>query len=114
MIPYRNIPFTSLSSITRIVKNQLSDVGSLPAFVQLEAYVIQRFVDRELQPHRLFDLVADAVVAPVLKSVIGVELVDILNAILVNPDAEVVPRLVTHGRACVRADGKATGQEVAG
>jgi hypothetical protein len=102
MNQYRSIRFTR-RSLAGVVENQLPDKRALAPFVEVDVGVIERLVDGELQPHGLFDLVADPVVAAVFKAIVGVELVDVVDALLVNPDRDGVAGLVGHGQPSARA-----------
>jgi hypothetical protein len=96
---YPSIRFMRPSLVASVVENQLPDVGALPALVELEASVTKRLVDSELQRHRSFRLVAKRVLGAVLHPIERVELVDHIDARLVDPDTDVVAGLVGHTRA---------------
>jgi hypothetical protein len=91
-----------------VVENQLPDVGAFSALVEVDARLIERLVDLQLQPHRLFGLVADAVVGAQLEAIVAIEFVEHCDALLVDPDAEGVANVVPHTRADTPRGGKPT------
>lgn len=111
MTSYSNMAFTGPSLLTSIIQDQLPEVGAFAALVEVEASIRQRLVDSELQRHRFLGLIAEGVIRPVLHAVEGVELVDHVDARLVDPDTDVVAGLVGHTRASAPAAFETTDTE---
>jgi len=106
---YRNIRFTC-SSLARVVDDELADVGALLALRDVQPNVVECLVDGQLEAHGLFNAVAKEVVTAVFQAVERVELVDVVDALLVNVDAQGVTGFVGHTRALAGSGQNAAGR----
>lgn len=103
---YSEIRFTR--SVASIVKNQLSDVRALIArSVDVDASLIERAVDQQLQLHPFTNPVPAAVRALALEFIVRVVLFDELDVVLSNPDGDRVTN-INHARASALPGGKTT------
>lgn len=103
---YSNIRFTS--SVSSIVKNQLSDVRALVARVRdVDTRLVERLVNSKLELHPLADVLATRIRAIMTEFVVRVVLLDQLNVVLPDPDGDRITN-IDHARASALTGGKPT------
>ena len=115
---YRDIRFISCTArsvvFPEMVENRLPDerAALIPPELMININLVESTFDGQLESHGLLDLVAQRVIGAVAETVIGVELVDILTALLVDPNRRRVSGIEAHTRGVgsnrLNAAGRAT------